>query len=899
MGGLSFAAPLALLGLLALPALWLLIRQAPPAPKRVAFPGVYLLRQLQDAEQTPARTSLWTLILRALLITALTLGLAGPVLDDNPETTTSDPLLIVFENTWPAAADFRRLRRTANDAAARAEAAGRSVLVVVAAPETGETVLAPLEPNAAAIPASIAPVAWRPHRAALAQLIDAAAPARAETLWIADGLAGDDDPAFARRLAARGPVSLVAPPLRAALAEARPVADGIALSAVGVERGATVPVTAYGQDGRLLGGADLTAEADGVLSGVLPLPPGARAGVRIVRIDGVGTAGAARLVDARTRRPRVGLATLADLSSRELLTGFYYADRALAPHADLSRGALFDLADEDLDAIVLDDRGALRPREIAALNTFVAQGGVFIRFAGPRLARATREGDILTPAPLRGDARSLDGALSWEAPQDVAPFPAESPFAGIAPPENAAVKRQVLASPGALLDEDIAVWAYLADGTPLVTARRSGDGWIVLFHVTLDPDWSDLPLSGAFVEMLRRAALAGGGKRRGEDGGPDGPLAAISTLSGYGAVQPAGAAPAVAVGEDAPAGPDRRPGFYGDPAAPAAINALRPDEPYEPLATPAGVRRLALEDGGRLELGRWLIAAAGVFFLIDLIAAAVAAGAVRAPRLRAASIAALAVFASPLVYADPASAQSAAEDKALEAALATRLAYVRTGDAQVDETSRLGLEEISRELARRTSVEPGPPMAIDLETDELAVFAFLYWPISSNAVVPSDAALAAVDRFAATGGLVVFDTRDAPERALGIDTAQTRRLGDILRRLGAPPLREPPGDHVLFRSFFLLNDLTGRYANGPVLIAADAGVGADGVSGYLIGGRDWASAWAVDPFGRPIRPLEPNFPRQREFAIRAGVNMAMVSLSGNYKSDQLHLPELLRRLEGR
>ena len=51
-----------------------------------------------------------------------------------------------------------------------------------------------------------------------------------------------------------------------------------------------------------------------------------------------------------------------------------------------------------------------------------------------------------------------------------------------------------------------------ADGTPLVTASRQGEGWIVLFHVTANSDWSNLPLSGLFVEMLRRAVNMGPSK---------------------------------------------------------------------------------------------------------------------------------------------------------------------------------------------------------------------------------------------------------------------------------------------------------------------------------------------------------------------------------------------------
>ena len=139
------------------------------------------------------------------------------------------------------------------------------------------------------------------------------------------------------------------------------------------------------------------------------------------------------------------------------------------------------------------------------LARWIEDGGVLVRFAGPRLAASD---DDLVPVRLRRGGRILGGSLSWDKPQPLAAFSRESPFSGMAVPNDVTVSRQVLAEPDAALTEN--TWATLADGTPLVTAARRGKGLIVLFHVTGDTRWSDLPLSGAFVDMLKRiVALAG------------------------------------------------------------------------------------------------------------------------------------------------------------------------------------------------------------------------------------------------------------------------------------------------------------------------------------------------------------------------------------------------------
>ncbi len=115
---------------------------------------------------------------------------------------------------------------------------------------------------------------------------------------------------------------------------------------------------------------------------------------------------------------------------------------------------------------------------------------------------------ISFPVKLRRGGRILGGSLSWDKPQPLAAFSRDGPFDGMPVPNDVTVTRQVLAEPDAALSEN--TWATLADGTPLVTAARRGKGLIVLFHVTGDTRWSNLPLSGSFVEMLKRiVALAG------------------------------------------------------------------------------------------------------------------------------------------------------------------------------------------------------------------------------------------------------------------------------------------------------------------------------------------------------------------------------------------------------
>jgi hypothetical protein len=237
------------------------------------------------------------------------------------------------------------------------------------------------------------------------------------------------------------------------------------------------------------------------------------------------------------------------------------------------------------------------------------------------------------------------------------------------------------------------------------------------------------------------------------------------------------------------------------------------------------------------------------------------------------------------------------------------LAHVLTGDRAVDDTARAGLRGLGRVLSFRTSVEPADPLGVDLERDELAFFPMLYWPVTANQPLPSAEAYARLNAYLRSGGMILNDTRDADIAGFGAASPNGARLQRLAAPLDIPPLEPVPEDHVLTRTFYLLADFPGRHMGRAVWVEAappDAerieGMPFrnlnDGVTPVVIGGNDWAAAWAVNDRGDPLFPVGRGYAgeRQRELAYRFGVNLVMHVLTGNYKSDQVHVPALLERL---
>ncbi|WP_375206442.1 DUF4159 domain-containing protein [Hyphococcus sp.] len=904
MGALSFTSPFLLLALFTLPLIWLLLRATPPSPKRENFPAFIILRQLKTAEETPDRTPWWLLLMRLLLAALIILALAGPVLNAPTPNAQTGPMLVVVDNSWAAAQHWRTRQDALREAAAEAAQADRQVFILTTAPEETPARLEPMSGEAAsAFADTMTPAPFAADRAGAAERLsdlDRYFTAGAEIRWLSDGLGGDGAAALANALSERGDLAIFndprAPKYRLQPLPASENALAYRVGRLDASAEAEGAISATARDGRELARSDFEFAAGETSRDVtLNVPLALANELSITRIEGVSSAGAVRLADARDRRALIGLARNLESNRDDLLKGDHYIREALAPYASFLEDDLSRLLEADVSVIVLDDIGRLRPQESEALSAWVERGGVLIRFAGPVLAEAAqdREPDLI-PAPLRGGGRAFGGALTWDTPQHLDVFPPESPFAGLDVPGDVLIKRQVLAEPGGETTER--TWARLKDGTPLVTGMRQGEGVMALFHVTATPAWSDLPLSGLFIDMLRRLTFLSALGPEAADDGEDARYAPLRLLTGEGRMtRPGDSAHALTAAELArPASPQRQPGFYGAPEAPLALNAIGADAPFEPLAIPgAAIQPYAAAPP--VSLSPPLILIALLLLLADGVLALLLSGRLNW-RLAAAAMLAFGIMAAP---ADRAMAQpldAPIDEKIAEAALTTRLAYIATGDSSIDTLAEQGLAALSRELYRRTAIEPAAPERIDPDTDDLSVYSFLYWPIAPGAETPSDAALANIENFMRFGGLLLIDTRD-DERAVGAgSTPEGQALQRILGALDIPPLRPVDDNHVLTRSFYLLNSLYGRNNNNPVWVEADSSGSNDGVTALIIGGRDWAGAWAADSFGRPVRPMGTGGPRAREFAYRAGVNMVMVAFTGNYKSDQVHTPILLERL---
>jgi hypothetical protein len=888
-----FAAPWVLLALAALPLLWWLLRVTPPAPRREIFPAIRLLLGLSAVAETPARTPWWLLALRLAAAALVIVGLARPVLDAGRTLPGTGPLLLVVDDGWASAADWARRMTAAEVVLDRAERAGRPAALLATAPAEDATppeATPPMPvPELRTRLAALRPKPWPVDRAAAAAALGPWA-GKGSAAYIADGLTdGAGWAGFAAALAAVGPLTELGDALAPArlLAPPRAEADRLVVRLAEVPRpvDAAVPVLAQSGDDRTLARVVVPIAA-GAPAGeaAITLPVELRNRLARLVLEGPASAGGVVLLDERWRRRPVGLLA-GDATSAEtpLIGQTWFIRRALEPYTEVRTGDLATLLSRELSVLVLADHVVADGPERTAIEQWLDQGGLLIRFAGPETAEHP---DALLPVKLLQGDRQLGGALSWSEPAGLAPFASTSPFAGLAVPAEVKVSRQVLGEPGAHLAEH--TWATLADGTPLLTEAAHGAGRIVLFHVTGNADWSDLPLSGLFVDMLRRLVALSAGVAA--EAGGNVPLAPAETLDGFGQLTPppvAAAALTASAIATAAASPRHPPGLYGPENGRRALNLATSLAPPEAApAIPGAVQEPIGGVAPERAIGPWLLALALALLAVDLLASLRLRGLLR-PAVTTLLLLGLAVA--------PARAQGGLPADGPNPALATRLAYVLTGDEQVDGISCAGLAGLSDYVNQRTAAALAEPAGVAPGQDDLSFYPLLYWPIAADAPPPSGAAVAALNGYMAHGGIILIDTRDGGSGegfAAGAEDA-LRRFGGLL---AVPPLAPLTTAHVLAHSFYLLQDFPGRYDGDTVWVQRDQDRSNDSVSPVIIGGHDWASAWAVDGEGHNPYATIPGGARQRTLAYRFGVNVVMYALTGNYKGDQVHLPALLERL---
>ncbi|TAH34749.1 MAG: DUF4159 domain-containing protein [Alphaproteobacteria bacterium] len=893
LGFIAFLSPWHLLALIILPILWQIVRFTPPAPKHIEFPAIRLLKFLKQQEDTPRRAPWWLLLLRIILIVLVILGASHPVLNPEQQLTTRNSILLVIDNSWSAARNWNSTGQQIQQILDVAQRENKPVQIITTAPNPDSKFGFATDYLAAAeaqqIVKGLRPLPWAArYDLAMRDVSAKKLVPNPDIFWFSGGLMSENFYELMDKLSSAGRVHFI-------LRGDQPIymlsADPWAVGGIDLVARRTLPfesalmpanilVQAFDEDGRAMGQKEISFEKDkNTAKAKLDLPLDVKNKISRVVLTEQVNAATTYLMDEMGRQHPVGIVTTQAMdSSKPLLDDLYFIERAITPFADIIHGDIDEVLKANVAAIILTDANNPTDTEAVQLEDWVKKGGLLIRFAGDNLQSNTK----LLPVPIHDKPRNLSGNLSWSEPLALAPMPEIGPFAGLQVPGDIKVNKQLLTTP----TPDLAgkTWASLQDGTPLVTGDKLGDGQLAFFHVAANHNWSNLILSGLFVEMLQRLIWSSQGIiAQGNEGG----LNLHQMLDGFGQLQAPPSYVKTIQAEELitrRASPILPPGYYGTDTDKKAFNLSDHTAAMEPVtALPKDVELMSDLKSREKDVRPILYLLAALLALIDMIIGLNIRGLL--PGLQRSWISAIALG---ILFA---SSPAMADQTAMEAAKHLRLAYIKTYVQEIDRVSEAGLAGLSRVLRSRTAVEAEGPIGLDPDKDELAFYPLLYWPVAPNAPILSPTATYRINNYLHNGGMIVIDTRDGNGASISQNI-----LANYFQNIDIPILNTIDKNHVLLRSFYLLKEWPGRWNDKTLWLVDSESSYFDGVSPVIVGTEDWAAAWAVDKTGKPMFPVVPGGEQQREMARRFGVNLVMYALTGNYKSDQVHVPAILERL---
>ncbi|MEM9287915.1 MAG: DUF4159 domain-containing protein [Pseudomonadota bacterium] len=916
LGPIAFLNPWLLTGLILLPLAYIIIRAIPPAPRRYFFPATWLTRELDTNAADVKATPWWLILMRLLLLGLIITALAHPVLPPQQQLARTGPAVIVVDNDWATAPDWPSRREALLGLLSQLESQGRQAsLATTAAPVDGWPEALELETPATLAEKirAMAPSPWMPdYETALDLAMPLLAQADASVFYLSSGLnfggAGD----FISKLSAEAPLDIAvdsdAGLRQIAFAAVKPSPKGFAFLLIRGEEAPALTVTLVAKDG---GGLVLASQQVEFKTGQVrydgdfSIPAQLRGRAASLSVEGVRSAAATYVLDARSHRPLVGLIdTPANRGTAPFQSPLFYLGRALSPYATLERGSVDTVLKASPAIIMLPDQGRLPGAQQEVLSRWVDAGGVLVRFAGPNmLADDGHVSDPLLPVRLRTQPRIIGGSLSWSNALGVSDFDESSPFAGIQIAEDVRVERQALARSSSLGSGT--VWSKLSDGTPLVSAAPRGTGQLVLFHTTADPQWSNLALSGTFVEMLQRLLyLASSGQAL--PSGAAEPMLMTQFLTGRGRLS----APPERIANtkySAPlskaAGPDNPPGLYENSVGRVAVNLASAAGPISPrtelLSIKAATGSLPVRDvNGILDrsLQPLIYHIIIILVLADILACLWLRGGFQAPKRLAQRLVKAAGAAAGLAAVMSSPDTQAQETPIAQLAANVRLACLETGVAAVDELCLDGVDGLARQLNLRTSVWTGPTQLVRASQENLGLFPILFWPLQPGGLTLSDSEAQRLATYLSAGGMLVIDTGAGVSGQARLDTTlgPPELLASLAQQIALPPLSMLNREHVLSHSFYILSRTPGRRGDGQVWLEAGGEAQGAPVSSIILGNADWFSSWAK------VQTSLPGYAggdgRREELAVRFGINLVMYALTGTYKADQVHLPALLERV---
>ncbi len=893
---IGFINPYALWGLLSIPIIYYVVRSFPPAPKTFEFSSIYLLKSFNTKITTKSNCPLWLLIFRIFLILLLIAYYSKPYLDKSKINKDIENYVVYTDLGWSLASEWNKYKNTIHNIMLEANTLKKNFyLVNNSDKENNDYMRFSTTKNLFAYFEKNTPNPWQINTENLLENLNKLKFKKNSRYFYI--FSNYDIQSIKKRniikdIREKHPDLKIINLVKSVRLIEEPIINGEKIQ-IKVKRfgeltksNFVLKITSY--SGQIV--LSKTYEfADKSTTTTIneKFPISVINQLKKIEIIGERHAAATFFFDDFHKKKEIGI--LLEGKSYEkspFLSPVYYIEKALNKENKIIFGKLDKLLDSKVNILIFPDKGEINTKLSKNLEKWLSSGGLLIRFSGPKLAKKSSK--FLTTDNKNIKIRFMGGTLSQKNTIGIEDFPNNSIFRDLIIPKDIIIKKQLLLDFKNETSSNIL--ASLKDGTPLVSSKDYGKGKILLFHFTANNDWSNIPMTSLFVDMLARATLL----NQIDEINSFKEVNIKYQINGFGELEKTDK---IIKSRDSFAlrssFPNKRniPGIYENEELSIAFNLAGKvdtkffeDKDFYNRKTSDEFSK-SVYDLSNILLFLFLIISALDILVSSLLKNNINLFKIMKNKMSIINLFILFILLSKFNYLE-----------ANNLANGTYLAYVKNKDQKINEISYRGLLSLSKALDRRTSISPKGVEEINLSEDDIYYFPIIYWPTGKELTKLVPKIKIKIKNYLNNGGIILFDASAFfKDISLGKKN-KYREITKYFEQISLNELTPISNNHTLSRSFYLLNNYPGRWDRGTLLVDSNSINTNDGVSSIILGFNDWASAWAFDDNNFPLFPVVPGGERQRELAFRVGINVIMYALTGNYKNDQIHSKSILNRL---
>ena len=888
-----FTYPFFLLAFFLFPFIWRFLKTVPPSPKLKKFPAIVFLAKNKSMDNKPEKNSNLIVVLRLLLLSFIILGFSQPQINRSNNDIVSN--LIIIDNSRFSSLAWKSTINKITQLILENNNEQNNFSIITTTESTKNNLFYLHGKNSSEILESLSslkPFPWDPNYSLLKKKINNFEKKFDNIYWFTEPIDIKDKTGLFDELS-KNNIKIFnineekIPPIIKFKSQKNDNFNFEIFHPLKIFNEGTIDC--YSFDNRLLFKTsfktNLIQQQNFYVSEVqLAVPSSLKNKIDYFRFNNINSSSTKVFLSETQKKKTVGIIeTNQNNQTLNFDSGNYFVEKALKTNFEIKKNSFDKILDKEIKLLFVDDQFINYDESIEELEKWINDGGTLVKFAGENFIKdieSLSHKKLRSAFSLTGKKISIGGKLSLKQSLNLLEVSDESPLHGLEIPNEIEITKYIESSPSSSY-RNINVWLRLENGTPLISSISQSKGQIILFHIPCNTTWSNLTLSYFFVDILQKIVDQSKGVKLRENR----TLKPFKNLDAFGElVDPSPQSLNITninMLKTLKINFNHPPGLYKDVYGIYALNSGRSNQLKFKLSR--FNNKISFDqkyNEKNINLRNSLFVLAIFLFITDTIVTLFSRQLLNFKKL---------IFSIFFLFLSI-SLELKAEKIEISEISENKIGYILNGNPEIDEVSYNGLKNLSDIITQKTAAIFTDPKSIDLKKDKLFSFPLIYW--ATNTEVKS--LPKKIKQYINDGGLLLIDCKLNQDEII-IDKC-LKRFETLLESNFPGNLEILNKSHAIAKSFYLLKNFPGR-RNEPVFFFKSNSLKFDNASSVVFGNNDWTGAWAKNNEDDFLFPILENNPNQRNMSFRFGLNLLIYSLTGNYKTDQVHIPEILKRMD--